>query len=176
MLKSTRLNILNDKKVDIILSSGFLAFSRHAGFLAGIEDFGVNIGSIVGTSSGSLAGALFAAGLTAENVAKELNSKRPIAYTRPSLHLHRGILSLNEMTRHLRTILPSDFSQLKYPLAVGVYDKKKKVFELITEGDLPLAVTASCAIPFIFQTVSVGDFNSNIKIYKMFYLNMSNFY
>eukprot|EP00607_Mallomonas_marina_P007102 CAMPEP_0182437638 /NCGR_PEP_ID=MMETSP1167-20130531/85179_1 /TAXON_ID=2988 /ORGANISM="Mallomonas Sp, Strain CCMP3275" /LENGTH=81 /DNA_ID=CAMNT_0024630621 /DNA_START=542 /DNA_END=784 /DNA_ORIENTATION=- len=61
------------------------------------------------------------------------------------------------MTSHLRTLLPRDFSQLDTPLAVGVYERETRKYELVTEGDLCEAVTASCAIPVIFQPVKMGS-------------------
>jgi predicted acylesterase/phospholipase RssA len=39
-------------KADIILSSGFLAFARHGGFVKALEDFEVPYHRVVGTSSG----------------------------------------------------------------------------------------------------------------------------
>lgn len=42
-------------------------------------------------------------------------------------------------------------------LAVGVYETGTKQFELISSGDLPEAVAASCAIPYVFQPVPSKD-------------------
>ena len=44
-------------------------------------------------------------------------------------------------------------SLLLYNVAVGVYETESGVFRLISDGDLPSAVAASCAIPYIFQPV-----------------------
>ena len=38
-------------------------------------------------------------------------------------------------------------------IAVGVYETESGNFRLISDGDLPSAVAASCAIPYIFQPV-----------------------
>eukprot|EP01041_Mallomonas_annulata_P008831 gene8831-18286_t len=144
-------------KIDLILSSGFLAFSRQTGMLNAVEDMGLDIGRLVGTSSGSLAASMWAAGLTSLQISEELGRKRPIEFVKPTRNINRGAFSLAPMTAHLRTVLPKDFNQLLIPLAVGVYDVTTGVFELITDGDLPQAVSASCAIPYIFQPISVGE-------------------
>jgi predicted acylesterase/phospholipase RssA len=102
--------------VDVILSSGFLAFARQAGVLAAIEDFKIDVDRLVGTSSGSLGTSLFAAGLSAEQIAFELGKQRPISLVQPSVKVHRGAFSLNKMVAHLRTILPKDFNQLERKL------------------------------------------------------------
>ena len=106
--------------VDVILSSGFLAFARQAGVLAAIEDFKIDVDRLVGTSSGSLGASLFAAGLSAEQIAFELGKQRPISLVQPSVKVHRGAFSLNKMVAHLRTILPKDFSQLERKLGKQV--------------------------------------------------------
>ena len=46
-------------------------------------------------------------------------------------------------------------------VAVGVYETESGIFRLISDGDLPSAVAASCAIPYIFQPVQ-GTLNIGI--------------
>lgn len=67
-----------------------------------------------------------------------------------------SLFSLRGLIKHLRTLLPNDFDQLQTPLAVGVFGASGQ-FELVTAGSLPEAVAASCAIPFVFQSVRFGD-------------------
>ena len=47
--------------MDLVLSSGFLAFARHAGFLRAVEQLELPVEGLCGTSSGALSGALWAA-------------------------------------------------------------------------------------------------------------------
>lgn len=106
--------------------------------------------------TGSLAGSLYAAGYSTDKIAKELGCKRPIQYVRPTLQFYKGAFSLKGMIKHLRTLLPADFADLKTPFAVGVFDSETGTPKLITDGDLPAAVAASCAIPYIFRPVLAG--------------------
>lgn len=53
---------------DLVLSSGFLAFAGHSGFLQAIEDAGVKVSGVMGTSAGALAGSLYCAGYTPRQV------------------------------------------------------------------------------------------------------------
>jgi NTE family protein len=143
--------------VDLILSSGFCAFARQAGVIAAVEDFSIPIDRVVGTSSGALAAALYANGFNADQIATELKRKKPIELLKPSIRLHRGAFSLRGLVAHLRTILPKDFKDLEKPLAVGVFETESGLFRLIDDGDLPSAVAASCAIPYVFQAVQAGN-------------------
>jgi predicted acylesterase/phospholipase RssA len=147
------------RKPDLVLSSGFLAFARHAGVIKAMENANVEVANIVGTSSGSLAGAFYAAGYNADRISDELSKQKPIELIRPGKRINRGAFSLRALERHLATLLPKDFKDLEKPLAVGVYetDAADRKFELITDGDLPAAVAASCAIPYVFQPIKTGN-------------------
>ena len=97
-----------------------MAFARHAGVLEALEDADCDYYRVVGTSSGSLAGAMAAAGLPAALIAEELSRQQPIALMTPSWRVNRGLFSLRGLEMHLRTILPKDFDQLERPFACGV--------------------------------------------------------
>ena len=71
--------------VDIVLSSGFLCFSRHCGFLDALQQSQLSVAAYVGTSSGALAASMAAAGADADAVAEELARTRPLASCRPSV-------------------------------------------------------------------------------------------
>lgn len=140
---------------DLVLSSGFLAFARHVGVLSAIEQRGVAVDGICGTSSGSLTGALWAAGHSADTIARELSAQRPLAFVRPSGRPWRGLLEPTGMLAKLRAMLPSRFEDLERPFAVGVMDEQGR-HHLIRSGPLPEAVAASCAIPRLFQPVALA--------------------
>ncbi len=137
---------------DLLLSSGFLAFARHAGVLAAIESDGPPIDAVVGTSSGALVGALWASGMPAGDIALLLAERAPTAY----LGLHwapwRGAFSLAPLAAWLRSRLPGRIEDLPRPFAAGVVGPGRQP-QLLTSGDLVSAVVASCAIPYLFRPV-----------------------
>ncbi len=128
---------------DLILSSGFLAFARHVGFLRAVEDSGVEVGAVCGTSSGALVASLWAAGMPAERIGKELSVRPPIRWMRPSLMPWRGLFRIEPVVARLRQLLPASFAELRHPLGVGAMDRSG-THHLLTEGPLPEAVAASC--------------------------------
>ena len=125
--------------VDLVLSSGLLAFARHAGFIDACSDLRLAPHRIVGTSSGSLAGSMLASGMSSQQIYEELGRRPPIQLMSPSWRMHRGLFSLRSLIKHLQSILPRDFESLQTPLAVGVFGSSG-TYELITQGDLPEAV------------------------------------
>uniref|UniRef100_A0A7S0WPM6 Patatin n=1 Tax=Chlamydomonas leiostraca TaxID=1034604 RepID=A0A7S0WPM6_9CHLO len=143
------------EKVDLILSSGFLAFANHSGFLQAVEEAGLRVGGVMGTSAGALAGSLYCAGYKPHEVAEHLSSTPPISFLRPSLAPWRGgLLSLDGVVERLRELLPATFEELNMELAVGVVTADGR-HQLIDSGPLPEAVAASAAIPFVFQSVDI---------------------
>lgn len=141
-------------RVDVVLSSGFMCFASHAGFLDALEAHGIRPSALVGTSCGALAASLLAAGHSASDVADEFSARAPIWDCKPGLP--QGLMSLDLLQARLASLLPPTFADLPVPLAIGVCGATNHAPELITQGDLPAAVAASCAIPGVFSPVRVG--------------------
>lgn len=139
---------------DLVLSSGFLAFARQAGFLAAVEEAGVAIDGVVGTSSGALAGSLWCAGHSAARIADELSARRPLALCRPHAAVWRGLFTMDAVMDHLSGLLPARFEDLPRPFGVGVVRGGRH--HLITTGPLVPAVAASMAIPRLFVPIDLG--------------------
>ncbi len=137
---------------DLVLSSGFLAFARQAGFLQAVEEVGLPVGGVVGTSSGALAGSLWCSGLDAEQVAAELSRERPLASCGFHARVWRGLFTMDRVIERLRGLLPATFGELPRPFGVGVMTADGS-HRLITAGPLPEAVAASMAIPRLFAPV-----------------------
>lgn len=143
---------------DVVLSSGYLAFARQTGFLAALEADGAPVDGVCGTSSGALVGAMWAAGMSAEAIAAEFQSMRPIDILVPNWTLKGGfsLFRLDAIVARLRQLLPPTFEDLPRPLAVGVITLDRKPL-LLSSGPLPEAVAASCAIPWLFAPIQIGE-------------------
>jgi len=141
--------------VDLILSSGFLAFARHVGFLQAVEDRGLAVQGICGTSSGALVGALWAAGLRARAIGELLGAQPPIAGVRPSLTPWRGLFSFSLLRAQLTARLPATFDRLLIAFGAGATAPDRR-HRLLVDGALVDAVLASCAVPYLFAPVVVN--------------------
>jgi predicted acylesterase/phospholipase RssA len=143
--------------VDLVLSSGFLAFARQVGFLLAVEDAvaarRIQVDGVCGTSSGAMVGALWCAGLPAARIGAELSARPPIRWLRPSPTPWRGAFSLSAARDHLAGLMPGAFRDLPRPFAVGVV--RDRAPTLLTGGPLPDAVVASCAMPWVFSPIAI---------------------
>lgn len=140
--------------MDLLLSSGFLAFARHIGVLRAIEERGTPIEGVFGTSSGALVGALWAAGHPSAAIEAELGGLRPIALMGGHWAVHRGLFSMAPVIARLRALLPARVEALPRPLGLGVQEPSGQ-FAWRTAGPLPELVAASCAMPWVFAPVVV---------------------
>lgn len=140
--------------MDLLLSSGFLAFARHIGFLDAFTERGLEAEALVGTSSGSVVGALYLAGLNLDEVAEEISSTPPASGLSLSWTPWRGLLSTHKTRTRLSQMLPKRIEDLPKPFAVGVMNRAGQ-HELITQGGLTEAVMASCAMPTLFEPIVV---------------------
>ncbi len=140
--------------VDFLLSSGFLAFGRQAGFLEGARDCGVYPDRLYGTSSGALIGSMYCAGWSFSKILEEVTAERPMARMALSWPPWQGVFHLERLVAHLEATLPRRFDDLDVPLAVGV-QRTDGSFAFIRSGPLAPAVAASCAMPSVFHPVQV---------------------
>jgi NTE family protein len=137
---------------DVVLSSGFLAFAAHCGFLAALEDARVPVDGVCGTSSGALCGALWLAGMPAAEILRVTTARAPLSWVRWHHRPWAGIFRLDPMLEELGRHLPATFAELRAPLAVGVVHAGAHL--LLDAGALVPAVAGSCAVPTLFAPVS----------------------
>jgi predicted acylesterase/phospholipase RssA len=138
--------------VDLVLSSGFLAFARHLGFLKAVDIYQLPINGVCGTSSGAFIAALWASGHSIDDIRNELTQKKPLEYL--MLTVWKGLFTLQPMIDFLKTKLPHRIEDLPMPFGIAVVDQDKR-HRILTSGPLAESVAASCAVPFLFQPIII---------------------
>jgi NTE family protein len=136
----------------LAMSSGFFGFYAHAGFLRALEAHNIRPDIVRGSSAGALIAALWASGLDAETISRELTELKRADFWDP--FPGPGILRGKKFAEKLSTILPvSDFRQCRTPLHISVFDPLKGKTVILSQGCLVTAVRASCAVPLMFHPV-----------------------
>lgn len=136
----------------LAMSSGFFGFFAHCGVLTVLEDRGVRVRSLAGSSAGALVTGLWAAGLDAVQQRDELMRLRREDFwdPAPGLGLLRGAL----FRARLEALLPvRTFAECRAPLALSVFDARKRRTDVLRSGAVAPAIHASCALPVLFQPV-----------------------
>jgi len=148
------------KKIGLALGSGAARGFAHIGVIKVLEANRIPISMVAGTSMGALIGALYAAGLSGdelEEIACNVDFKTVAKLFMPTPSLS-GLISGNRIAELLESLVGDvNIKSLKIPLAVVAVDIESAEEVVITEGSLIEAVRASISIPGIFTAANYQD-------------------
>jgi NTE family protein len=140
---------LNRPKVGLVLGGGGAKGATHVGVLKVIEDVGVPIDYIAGTSIGSIVGGLYSVGYSVEQLDSLFRNEDwvDLFATGSVLELLENMVGPNDSI---------DFDQLPIPFSCVAYDVKAHKEVVLRSGRLAQAMRASMAIPGAFKPVRVN--------------------
>jgi NTE family protein len=145
--------------ITLALGGGGVRGAAHIGVLKGLEKAGYRVRGLAGTSVGGIAGAIYAAGYSPEELLAEFAQlDQTNLYTRrpgdgPSLLGVSGIDRLLERLLGERT-----FDELQIPLAVTALDLKSKKEVILNKGRVVDAVLATMSMPGVFPPLEYGEY------------------
>lgn len=143
-------------KIGIALSGGGARGIAHVGVLQALEEMGVKISVISGTSAGSIVASLYAYGLSPFQILGEIRQMSLLKSVRPAWSW-TGLLTMDGLkTLILKNIPENKFEALKIPLTVAATDIRKGVVNYFSSGELASAVVASCSIPAVFNPTPIN--------------------
>jgi NTE family protein len=140
----------------LVLSGGGARGIAHIGVIKALDEIGVKIDMISGTSAGSIVGCLYAAGLKPEEMLDIVSTLSIFRSVKPAW-TWSGLLMMEGLVAILKKHVPHDkFSSLKIPLTVAATEVRKGEIHYISEGDLIPAITSSCTVPGVFKPVAIN--------------------
>lgn len=153
-----------DKKVGLVLSGGGAKGAAEIGALQVIDQKGIKIDYISGTSIGAIMGALYSAGYTPAEL-EEIFAGIDKDNGQNSLYIRTLLSSLLEAKG------VSTFDDLQIPFRCVVADTKELKEVVLSEGSVLEAIMASSAIPYIYSNVEIdghiyvdGGFYNNLPV------------
>ena len=144
-------------RLALALSGGAARCIAHVGVLQALEEAGVGIDAIAGTSGGSMVGALYLDGKMGLDGIEELAAHTGwINLFTPTLQ-RTGFISSAGIGRFMQKHLGSRyFGELAKPFAAVCADIHSGEKVVLTKGLLGKAVQASCSLPVIFTPTPFG--------------------
>lgn len=143
-------------KIGLALSGGGTRGFAHLGAIKAFEEFGIKFDFVSGTSAGSIVGALYAGGLSFDdmlNIARNFDEKEIRTSKIPLVPSKtEGIENLIK-----RTLGDIKVEDLKIPFTATAVDLKSTDEICFSKGNLAKVVSASCAVPAIFQPVEYNN-------------------
>jgi len=137
----------------LALSGGAVLGCAHIGVLQALDETGIKVTHLTGTSMGALIASLYAFGLTGKEIEGITEVLRWPDVTRPS-PTRLGLLSQEKLRKTLRKHVGDvRIEDAEIPLAMVATDISTGEKVIMTEGDLALAASASACFPGIFIPV-----------------------
>jgi NTE family protein len=142
-------------KIGIALGGGFARGIAHIGVLKVLEEEGIPVQFVAGTSVGALMGAAYCSGVTLAELEELADKVRFTTFARWTLSRY-GFASNDRMVAFLTRILKvHKFEELQIPLGVTATDFKTGAGTVFTSGSIIDPVRASCAYPGMFLPVEI---------------------
>lgn len=143
--------------IGLVLSGGGYRGAAHAGAIKALEEFDIFPNSISGTSAGALAGALYAASYSPEEILEVFKKIKIFEVTRYARN-KPGWVDTDTFREFLSAYFPEDsFAALNKTLYVTSTDLLNGHVEVFHSGALIAPLLASASFPGIFSPVKIGD-------------------
>lgn len=148
-------------KIALVLGGGAARGFAHIGVIQELERQNIPISLVVGTSVGSLIGAIYACcgdSAKLEAIARPIRRKDIFDYDLKTFLSRAGLVDGETLQKFVAQHVPcNDFAQLKIPFVAVATDLVAGRTVVLDRGPVDVAVRASCAIPGIFPPVRVDD-------------------
>ncbi len=141
--------------IGVALGGGFARGIAHIGVLKVLEEEGIPVRMIAGTSVGAIMGAAYCSGLTIAELEELAHKVRFTTFARWTLSRY-GFATNDRMVSFLKqTLKVQTFEELRIPLGVTATDFNTGKGAVFTSGSIIDPVRASCAYPGMFLPVEI---------------------
>src|SRR5450631_1970807 len=141
--------------IGVALGGGFARGIAHIGVLKVLEEEGIPVRVVTGTSVGALMGAAYCSGVSLADLEKLAHTVRFTTFARWTLS-RCGFASNDRMISFLtRTLKVKTFEELRIPLGVTATDFNTGEGVVFHSGSIIDPVRASCAYPGMFLPVEI---------------------
>ena len=148
------------KKISLALGGGGTKGFAHIGVIRQLEKEGFEIDAIAGTSAGGIVGALYAFGISVNEIIKLSSRLKFTDIFQRSSDDAPSLLGLGGLYKELEnTFGDSTFDDLKIKFAAVSVDTVSGTPIIMNEGKIVDAVKATTAVPGIFPAMKFGDLN-----------------
>lgn len=147
-------------RVGLALGGGAARGFAHIGVIKALEAQGIVPDIVVGTSAGSVVGALYAAGnngFALQKIALQMDEAAISDWSVPFFAKVSGVLKGEAIQNYVnKTISNVPIEKLKIPFGAVATDLNSGAPILFRRGNTGVAVRASSAVRGVFQSVNVG--------------------
>ncbi|WP_338849756.1 patatin-like phospholipase family protein [Massilia sp. W12] len=148
-------------KIGLALGGGAARGFAHIGVIKVLEQQGIVPDVVVGTSAGSVVGALYAAGnngFALQKMALEMDEAGITDWTVPLFAKASGVLKGEALQTYInKAVKEQPLEKMKIPFGAVATDLHNGDPVLFRRGNTGMAVRASSSVPSVFQPVKIGE-------------------
>ncbi len=148
-------------RIGLALGGGAARGFAHIGVIKALEANGIVPDVVVGTSAGSVVGAMYAAGNNAaalQKMAYDMDEAAISDWALPLFGSKSGVLKGEALQSYVnKAVQNRPMEKLKLPFGAVAADLKTGQPILFVRGNTGMAVRASSAVPGVFQPVTIGS-------------------
>lgn len=138
-------------RLGLVLSGGGVRGAAHIGVLKAMEELGIWVDVLSGTSAGALVGALYAAGFTTDDILRFFKEHSLFHWSHLTWN-KPGLINTEHFIPVLRRYFPrDDFSDLLKPLHITATDLLTAEEVQFHSGPLIRPLLSSAAFPVVFS-------------------------
>jgi NTE family protein len=154
---------MRNKKIGLALSGGGARGLAHIGFLRVLEESGIHIDLLSGTSFGGIIAAAYAAGFSVDFIEQEalkLSKVRELIKLIDVNPARRGLMEGNKVKEYMTHLFGADrqIETLDLPLTLNAVDIKTGKEVVFSQGPLVTAIMSTITIAGIFPAVRYKDY------------------
>jgi NTE family protein len=147
-------------KIGLALGGGAARGFAHIGVIKALEAQGIVPDIVVGTSAGSVVGAMYAygySGFALQKMALDMDEASISDWALPFFSKSPGVLKGEALQAYVnKAVHNQPIEKLKIPFGAVATDLKNGQPILFRRGNTGMAVRASSAVPSVFQPVSIA--------------------
>ena len=147
-------------KIGLALGGGAARGFAHIGVIKALEAQGIHPEIVVGTSAGSVVGALYASGysgFTLQRTAMDMDEATISDWALPLFSKSSGVLKGEALQNYVNKAVNNvPMERFKIRFGAVATDLKTGESVLFNKGNAGLAVRASSSVPSVFQPVKIG--------------------
>lgn len=144
--------------IALVLGGGSARGFSHIGLIKALEENGIPVDMIVGTSMGSIVAGIYAAGFSVDNMTELVTKLDTASLLDIPMPLGGGVVDTTGIEHFLDILFEGrTFDELPMPFSAVIVNLGTGKELALSEGKVSKGIQASISIPGIFVPVQIGD-------------------
>jgi NTE family protein len=140
-------------KIGLVLSGGGIRGVAHLGVIKALNEMGIQVDAVSGTSAGAIVGAFHCSGFNTDEILQIVKEKKFFGFSNFLFGKAGFFDMITFKDLYLTYFEDNKIENLSKPLFITATDIVKGELRYFDKGDLDVALMASSCVPMVFQPI-----------------------